>query len=133
MIASVVYAAPKMKIAAKDLPGLKGTWEGMLGFGMMEAATSPAILEILNDTVPVRAKLTITKVPDQIASQLAITTGPGGQVVTESDDGIITSQGTLMFTGPQKNFVEVTLTGEKKINLWYYFMGLRGEATLKKK
>ena len=133
MIASVVYAAPKMKITAKDVPGLKGTWEGMLGFGMMEAATSPVKLEILNDTAPVKAKLTITKVPDELARRLAITTGAGGQVVMESEEGSLTTAGTIMFTGPAKNFLEVTLTGEKKISLWYYWMGLKGDGNLKKK
>jgi len=133
MIASVVYAAPKIKITAKDLPSLKGTWEGILSFGAMEQGTSPVKLEILNDTVPVRAKLTITKVPDQLAQRLAITTGAGGQVVMESDEGALTTAGTIMFTGPQKNFLELTKTGDKKIGLWYYWMGLKGDADLKKK
>ena len=34
MIASVAFAAGKMKITAKDLPGLKGTWEGIVSFVM---------------------------------------------------------------------------------------------------
>ena len=56
MVASVALAAPKMIITAKDLPALKGTWEGILGFGQFEGGTSPAKLEILNDTVPVKVK-----------------------------------------------------------------------------
>jgi len=132
MIASVAYAQKTMKIAAKDLAGLKGNWEGVLSFGVFEGGgTSAAKLEILNDTVPVKAKLTISQVPDQIARQIGVM---GGQNVFESDDGIITTQGTLMFTGKQpKNFFEVSLAGEKKLKTWYYFQGLRGDATLKKK
>jgi len=130
MIASVVYAAPKMKITAKDLPGLKGTWEGILGFGMMEAGTSPAKLEILNDTVPVKAKLTIDNLPSNIAAASGLT---AGQMVGESDEGVITSQGTLMFVGPQKNFFEVTLTGKGKINIWYVYRTLKGEGDFSKK
>ena len=131
MIASVVYAAPKMKITAKDLPGLKGTWEGILSFGTFGGGgTSPAKLGILNDTVPVNARITITNVPAVVASEFGL---QSGQMVEGSDEGLITSQGTLMFVGPQKNFFEVTLTGEKKINIWYFYRGLKGEADLKKK
>src|SRR3989304_8907914 len=125
LIASMAYAQKTMKIAAKDLPALKGTWEGSISFGVFEGGgSSAAKLEILNDTVPVKAKLTISQVPDQIARQIGVM---GGQNVFESDDGIITTQGTLMFTGKQaKNFFEVSLAGEKKLKTWYYFQGLRG-------
>lgn len=99
MIASVAFAAGKMKIAAKDLPGLKGTWEGMVSFGEFEVGgTSPMKLEILNDAVPVKAKLTVTNVPDQIAQRFG---AQSGQNVFESDAGIITSQGTIMWGGSQ--------------------------------
>ncbi len=131
MIASVVYAAaPKMKITAKDLPALKGTWTGIIGFGMTEAGTSPAKLEILNDTVPVKAKITIDNLPSNIAAATGLT---AGQMVGESDEGVITSAGTLMFVGPQKNFIEVTMTGKGKINVWYVYRTLKGEGDLKKK
>ena len=130
MIAGVAIAANKIVITQKNLPSLKGTWEGILTFGAMEMGTSPAKLEILNDSVPVKARLTVVKVPDQLAAMFATT---GGLKVLEADDGTITSQGTLFWTGPQKNFVEVSLIGEKKISVWYYYMGMRGDATLKKK
>jgi hypothetical protein len=131
MIASVVYAAPKIKITAKSLPALKGTWEGMLGFGTMEGGgSSPVKFEILSDTVPVKAKVTITNVPSNVAQEFGLQAGLN---VGESDEGLITSQGTLMFTGPQKNFFEFTSTGDKKASIWYVIRGLKGEANLKKK
>jgi len=131
MIASVVYAAPKMKIAAKDLPGLKGTWEGILSFGVMDAGgTSPMKLEILNDAVPVKAKVTIENVPDQVAKMYGLSSGLN---TFESDNGLITSQGTIMWAGNQGNMCEINLTGEKKLNLWYFLKGMKGEASLKKK
>jgi hypothetical protein len=118
IIASVAFAAPKIKITAKDLPGLKGTWEGILSFGAGEKGrTSPVKLEILTDKVPVKAKLTITDMPNVVAMQFGDT---GGQKVVEADERIITSQGTLMWTGPAKNFFEVTLTSEKKLDAWYF-------------
>ncbi len=130
MVASVAFAAAKMKIAASDLPGLKGTWTGMLSWGVMGAANSPAKLEILNDAVPVKAKITISNIPDAISSQLGLM---GGTSVFESDEGVITTQGTLMWTGPQKNFLEVSMKSEKKLNGWYYFRGVKGDISLNKK
>jgi len=130
MIASVAFAAGKMKITAKDLPGLKGTWEGIVSFGLFETGdTSPMKLEILNDAVPVKAKITITNVPDQVGKTYGLMSG---QNVFEADNGLISSQGTLMWVGPQGNICEVS-KGEKKTFLWYYFKGMKGEATLKKK
>ena len=127
MIASVAFAA--MKITAKDLPGLKGTWEGILGFGAFEAATSPAKLEILNETVPVKVKFTITNVPQQIASQTGL---QQGQNVYEGE-GVITTQGTLFITGPMKNFMEISLTAKDKIHLWYVYNVMKGDGDFKKK
>jgi hypothetical protein len=131
MIASAVYAQKKMAIELEDLAGLKGTWEGTLSFGIFEGSSSAAKLEILNDTIPVRAKLTIAQIPNQVAGQLGIM---GGQNVFESNDGTITTQGTIMFTGQQpKNFFEVSRSGEKKLRAVYWFRGLKGDALLTKK
>ena len=127
MIASVAFAAGKMRIAAKDLPGLKGTWTGMISFGVMNVASSPAKLEILNDSEPVKAKLTLENVPGGI---------PGldpGTHVAESDEGAITTQGTILWTGQAKNFFEVSLTGKKKLSGWYFFRGVKGDVSLSKK
>ena len=118
MIAAVAIAAKKMVINEKNLPGLKVTWEGILSFGAGEKGrTSPVKLEILTDKVPVKAKLTIPDMPNVVAMQFGDT---GGQKVVEADERIITSQGTLMWTGPAKNFFEVTLTSEKKLDAWYF-------------
>jgi len=131
MIASVAFAAGKMKIAAKDLPGLKGTWEGIVSFGEFEGGgTSPMKLEILNDAVPVKAKVTVTNIPDPIARLFSV---QSGQNVFENDGGVITSQGTIFWASPQgTGFMEVS-KGENKINFWYFAKGLKGDATLKKK
>jgi hypothetical protein len=130
MIASVAYAQKKIKIATKDLAGLKGTWTGMLTFQVGQ--TCPAKLEILNDTVPIKGKLTIDNVPEQIAQMLAGTAGTASQKVTENDEGTLTTKGTIMWAGP-KNFLEFYLTGDKKGEAWFYYNGARGDITLKKK
>lgn len=132
MIASVALAQQKVKIAAKDLAGMKGTWAGRLGFGfgMQEIYTSLAKLEILNDTVPVKAKLTVENVPQQVVDYVG---GMSGQMVFENDEGVITTQGTLMFPSPEKYFFEVTLTDKGKINLWYIYKTCKGEGNFTKK
>jgi len=131
MIAAVAIAAKKMVITEKNLPDLKGTWEGILSFGEFDAGTSPVKLEILNISVPVKARLTIRNVPDRLATRFGAT---GGEQVLEFNDGTITSQGTLMWVGATaKNFFEVSLSGEKKLGAWYYYKGMKGNATLKKK
>jgi hypothetical protein len=132
MIAGVAIAAKKMAITAKDLPALKGTWEGTLGFGIMDqGGSSPVKLEILNDSVPVKARLTVSNVPTAVAMQFG---DSGGQKIVEFDNGKITSQGTIMWIGAApENFFEVSLSGEKKLGAWYYFRGIKGDGTLKKK
>lgn len=129
MVASVVLAAPKVPMTAKDLPGLKGTWEGILSFGKFDGGTSPAKLEILTDTVPVKAKLTVTNVPPQLASQVGL---QAGQNVFEGE-GVLTSQGALLFMGPQKNFMVVGLISKEKINIMYMYNVMSGDGDFSKK
>ncbi len=131
IIVSVAFAAGK-KITANDLPGLKGTWTGMLDFGMVgaDSGSSPCTLEILNDKVPVQAKLTLSNVPDFIASSVGTSAGKNEMNL---NDGQLTSQGTIFWTGPEKNMFEVSMGGEKKLNATYWFRTIRGSASLKKK
>ncbi len=131
VIASVVYAQKKAGIAAKDLAGMKGTWAGTISFGQFEqGGSSPCKLEILNDAVPVKAKLTVENVPAAVASSVG---GTSGQNVMESDEGALTTQGTIMFTGPAKGFFEIIKSGEKKIKINYWFRGMKGDGILTKK
>jgi hypothetical protein len=130
MIAGVAIAQKKAGITAKDLAGLKGTWAGSVSFGIMQAASTPAKLEILNDTVPVKGKLTLANVPSQIASQVGLMSGEN---VFESDDGTITTDGTIMWVGKQpKNFFEVS-GGGKQLKVLYYFKTIKGDGIFKKK
>jgi len=130
MIASVAFAAAK--ITAKDLAGLKRTWTGMLDFGMVgaQAGSTACTLEILNDKVPVQGKLTLASVPDWLAPQLGVS---AGRSEVNLNDGQLTSQGTIFWTGPEKNMFEVSMGGEKKLNATYWFRTIRGSASLKKK
>ena len=127
MIASLAFAQKAMKITAKDLAGMKGTWEGMLAFQVN--VNCPVKLEILNDAVPVQAKLTVTNVPAQITQQLGTMEGTK---TYENNDGKITTQGSLMWAG-DKNFFECFSTAKNKMNGWFYYNGARGDFTLTKK
>ena len=131
MIVSVVYAQKKAGITAKDLAGMKGTYAGTISFGEFDQGGNSACkLEILNDAVPVKAKLTVNDVPAPVASSVG---GTRGQNVMESDDGTLTTQGTIMFTGPAKGFLEIIKSGEKKIKINYWFRGMKGDGILTKK
>jgi hypothetical protein len=131
MIALVGCAGQKVAITPNNVPSLKGTWEGTLGYGFYEGASGPAKLEILNDKVPLKAKLTAT-VPQIVASGFGI---PAGQTVLENDDGKITNNGTVLWGGADaaKNTFEVSLKGENKLDAWFFVKGMRGDGTFTKK
>ncbi len=129
MVVSVVCAQKKMAISAKDLPWMQGIWTGNVSFGIQEGAGSLATLQIFNDKVPIQAKLTINQIPDAVASPLGLTPG---QNVFESDEGAITTQGTILFSGPTKSFFEITKSDDKKLKCDYWFRGLRGDGIFRK-
>jgi hypothetical protein len=131
LIASVVYAQKKAGITAKDLPAMKGTYTGMLSWGTFEGGgTSAVTLEILNDAVPIKGKLTVSNIPQVVASSIGLSTTPEPMT---SDEGALTTQGTIMFAGAAKNWLEVSKAGDKKVKVYYYFRGLKGDGTLTKK
>jgi hypothetical protein len=133
MIASVVYAAEKKGITAKDIAGLKGTYQGTISFGLTTGMSSGATLEILNDTVPVKGKLTIDSMPDQVAQAFGVMSGKN---VAENDNGKLTSMGTIMFEagGDSRSYLEVSLgSSAKKLNVYYFVKGIKGEGSFTKK
>ena len=132
MVASVALAAEK--ITAKDLAGLKGTWVGSLDFGMGDGRgdATACTLEILNDTVPVQAKLTLWNVPRFMAEGAGLFEGRNE---FDLNDGQLTSQGTIFWASPEKelDMFKVSMGSEKKLNATYSFRTKSGSAVLKKK
>ena len=121
LCASMVFA-----FAKKDLPGLKGTWEGT---GSGGAGVSIAVkIEIMNDAEPLQAKLTFSKVPEKMQTEYGVQETVSG----ESNDGKLTSKGTIMFTGPN-GFFEITSVKDKKLSGWGYFKGLKADISATKK
>jgi len=121
LCASMVFAFTK-----KDLPGLKGTWEGTVS-GVTGVSVNVK-LEIMNDAEPVQGKLTLTKIPDKVKSEY----GLSDPIIGESNDGKLTSAGTIMFTGPNGMF-EITSVKDKKLSGWGYFKGFKVNLSATKK
>jgi hypothetical protein len=131
MVASVVYAQTKAAkgITANDLPAMKGIWSGILGFGtVVEGGSAPATLEILNDSVPVKGKLTVQNMQEALTQGLGLPSGTN----TFEADGVITTHGTIMFTG-KSGFFEITKSGDKKIKVSYWYSRLKGDGSFTKK
>ncbi|HUL23591.1 MAG TPA: hypothetical protein VLZ10_19200 [Thermodesulfobacteriota bacterium] len=135
MVSSVAFAAAQKKtISEKDLSGLEGTWEGMLDFGMRTGLTnSPAVLTIENDTVPVKFKLTVRNIDPSKASLLGMFTTE----TFEADNGLITTEGTLMWKNSalgMGSFCEVSKgRNDKILNVSYNIRGTTGTGTFYKK
>jgi hypothetical protein len=121
-------------ISEKDLPDLKGTWEGMVDFGFRSGLTnSPAVLTIENDTVPVKFKLTVRNIDPAKASQLGLFTTE----TFEGDNGVITTEGTLIWTNPANGmgafFAVSKGRSDKILDVSYSFRATNGSGTLYKK
>ncbi len=121
LCASMVFAFTK-----KDLAGLKGTWEGTAS-GVTGVSINVK-LEIMNDAEPIQGKLTLTNIPDKVKSEY----GLSDPIIGESNDGKVTSAGTIMFTGPNGQF-EITSIKDKKLSGWGYFKGFKVNVSAKKK
>ncbi len=127
-------AAQKKMISEKDLPGLQGTWEGMLDLGLRSGLPDCySVLTIENDTVPLRMKLTVRNIDPSKASTLAMFTTE----TFEGDNGIITAEGTLTWKNPalgMGSFFEVSYGRRDNIlNASYRIRGTSGSATFYKK
>ena len=121
LCASMVFAAG---ITEKNLKALKGTWEG-IGTG---PNTANVKIEIMNDTEPLQGKMTFSNIPQIILQK----TGLSDPTTGESNDGKITTAGTIMFTGPN-GFFEITSIKGKKLSGWGYFRGFKADITAIKK
>ena len=131
VIGLIGCAGQKVAITPSNVASLKGTWEGTLAYGEFEAQTGPAKLEILNDTLPLRARLTAT-IPQIVASYFG---GQGGQQSAENNNGKLSNRGTIVWASDDasKASFEITLMGEKNLNAFFYFKGMRGDGNFTKK
>jgi hypothetical protein len=117
LCASMVFAAG---ITKKDLAGLKGTWSGTVS--QVGGQGCLATLEIMNDAIPMEGKITVTNIPMQTQKDYNVQATFTGQ----SKNGKLTSAGTIMFTGGEGNFFEITSLKDNKIHGWFYVDGMKG-------
>jgi hypothetical protein len=128
LVASLAFG---QGIKKEDLPALKGTYTGWATF--QAGITSPMELQILNDAVPVKAKGTISNLPDSVAPLFGQLAKPGGTFSFSGEDGKITNQGSLFFPGVGGNFIELWQKPGNRLDGWFYVNGVRGDASFKKK
>jgi hypothetical protein len=130
LLASMVFAAGMSK---EDLKNLKGTWTGM---AYTSGADAQMTLEILNDTEPVKGKVTLINI-DRIRASDA-PTWTGERISGEADNGVITNKGTIMFIGKEGNVFEIAAMGRDRagkviLEGWFFAKGVKVDWKLKKK
>ena len=124
-IALVSYAKmEKIAVSESNLADLKGKWTGSRTVSTTQVKNTD--LEITNDSLPLECKLT----------NYDVTFG-GRSATTVSVDfkGRINDQGNLLLRGPE---IEVELSlykddGKMKLEGNYFWKGVRGTMSLKKK
>jgi hypothetical protein len=112
---------------------LKGKWEGSTTFGSVANTTRvPTTMEIYNDTVPMKGKLTMHNVPPAVFNLFVPKPKTlSGDATIEFGDGNINERGN--FVGKQgENYFELTLAiGQKlKMDGWIYYLSLNPSVTL---
>ena len=122
---SACATVPISPISPGDVPSFKGTWEGAreMIWGRFKSY-DPAIMEVLNDSVPLKGKLTVLFMEGTDTR------------VFHFDNGTIDSQGNLVL--PLKEDTKAVLSfhkGEKKMKLdgYYYYGNYIGRLTVDKK
>ena len=125
----------KTAITKSNLSTLKGTWSGWTTFSSFSSNPVLTTMEIDNDTVPVKGKITLQNLPSGVAALFpADAKTAGNSVIIQFTNAHISDQGTLIGTTGQ-NFLQLTLLlGEKtKMSGWFYYYGGKGTVTLTKK
>lgn len=122
----VSYAAmEKEPLSTNNLSDLKGKWEGWRSLGGTH--NSRTELDIYNDTLPLKGKLTFHDVKRAGAMH--------GIQTTDFNQGTINNEGNFYLKWGQ-NYFELSLykgDGGKKLDGDFYFMGAKGTMTLNKK
>jgi len=124
----VSYAAmTKESLSPNNVSDLKGKWEGWRT-GAVGAAGLRTELEIYNDTLPLKGKITFHDVKRRGMKDAV------GDFIQELN-GTITNDGNL-YSKSGQNYVELSLykgDGKMKLDGDFYFMGAKGTMTLNKK
>jgi hypothetical protein len=125
----------KTVITQSNLSILKGTWQGWTTFSSYLDKPVQTTVEINNDAVPLKGRITLTNLPDRAAALFpADAKTAGNNVIINFNNGRISDQGTLIGTTGE-NFLELTLYSGEKMRMigWFYYYGARGTMELNKK
>jgi hypothetical protein len=125
----------KTPITKSTLSSLQGRWEGWTTFSSFQANPVVTVLEINNNTVPVKGKITLNSVPEGVAALFPSNVlAPGNNVILDFNNGKISDQGTLIGTRGG-DFLELTYyAGEKpRFDGWFFYEGARGTMSVNKK
>jgi hypothetical protein len=133
----LLSCAPGQKtlITNNNLSALKGSWQGWTTFSSFQGHSVLTTMEINNDTVPVKGRITLINLPGPIASIFpADAKTAGNNVIIDFANGKISDQGTLIGQSGE-NFLELTYSGGErpKLNGWFYYTGAKGTMDLNKK
>ncbi len=112
---------------------LKGTWEGSSTFGgVANKIQAPTTMEIYNDAVPLRGKLTIHNAPPAVPNLSAAKPNTlSGDVTIEFRDGNINESGNFVGKQGEKHFELTLIVGQKlKMDGWIYYASLNPSVTL---
>jgi len=122
---SACATIPISPLSPGDVPSLKGTWEGSreMNWGRYKSY-DPTIMEVLNDSIPLKGKLTVLFMEGSDTR------------VFQFDKGTIDPQGNLVL--PLKEDTKAVLSfhkGENKMRLdgLYYYGNYVGRLILDKK
>lgn len=112
---------------------LKGKWEGLATFGgVANRIRVPTTMEIYNDTVPLKGKLTMHNVPPAVSNLFVPRPKTlSGDATIEFGDGNINERGN--FVGKQgENYFEFTLVIGPKLRMdgWIYYLSSNPSVTL---
>ena len=139
----------KTTLTKDNLPILQGRWEGPAVFGV--GARTTLILDIYNNSLPLRGKISIQNIPED-AANIFPDGFEGSEWESYFDTGTITDKGGLIITGRGGNFGEFTLVeskskdsliesrseasqhsiirAESELDGWFSLWGAKGIATL---
>ncbi|HVP76698.1 MAG TPA: hypothetical protein VMV04_02280 [Thermodesulfobacteriota bacterium] len=142
----------KTTLIKDNLPILQGRWEGPAVFGV--GARTTLILDIYNDSLPLRGKIFIQNIPED-AANIFPDGFEGSGWESYFDTGTISDKGTLIITGRGGNFGEFTLVegkskdsliegkskssqhslieAESELDGWFSLWGAKGTATLNRR
>ena len=139
LLVSIVWmgcSAAKIKpatITTGNISLLRGKWEGLTTFGgVANNIRVPTSMEIYNDTVPLKGKLTMHNVPPTVFNLFVPRPNTlSGDVTIEFGDGNVNERGN--FVGKQgENYFELTLMIGPKMRMdgWVYYLSSNPSLTL---